>query len=90
MADARAITREAIDLAVDLTPLPPWVPRWAAKAVLGALVATIVVLAVNIDVPALLAAWAKAATPGPVPQAPPLPMPEGGLPLDQQPMEPQP
>ena len=77
--------RDILRVAEVVYPIP-WFAKWLAAVV----VATLVVLIQRIDVGKLLAAWAKAANPGPVPQAPPLPMPEGGLPLDQVPMEPQP
>lgn len=84
------IVREILKVATDVAPLPWWLPRWLAGFAAALFVATVIVLARQIDFGALYAAWAKAATPPPLPSAPAMPMPEGGMPLDQRPMEPTP
>ncbi len=65
------------------------VPMWLIP-VAAILVAIAVVLVRHVDFAALFRAWQKSATPAPPNEAPPIPMPKGGAPLDQKPQEPQP
>jgi hypothetical protein len=77
----REVVREVLDLAGDVAPLPPWVPRWAVKVLAALVVAAIVVLVRELDVGELLKAWARSATPAPPNEAPVMPMPREGMPV---------
>jgi hypothetical protein len=71
-----AIVRDVLALAQAVYPIPRLM-LWAAVI----LAATIVVIAQRLDVGALLRAWAKATAQDPPNAAPPMPMPEGGMPV---------
>lgn len=82
IAKSRAVkvVRFAVDVAQAVVPIPRFL-LWAAVV----LAAVVYGIAVSMNLGALLAAWAKAATPGPdpveQPPMPPMPMPPGGIPI---------
>lgn len=89
MADDRtlAITREVLEVATVVAPLPPWVPRWLAGWLAAVVVAAVVVLARHVDLGEVLRAWNRAAAPEPEVLSPPMPTGEGGMTLSQKPPE---
>lgn len=78
--------RGIVALTQAVYPIPGWL-LWLAVLI----ACTLVVLADRLNLPALLAAWAKAAEPAPPHEAPAIPVSgDGTIHLDQKPMEPQP
>ncbi len=79
------VVRRALEIAQAVYPIPRWLV-WLAAV----LIAAVIVAIGRIDVGELFRRWQENTRQGPAPESPPMPMGEGGMTLNQKPMEPQP